>query len=125
MLMAWAWVKRNWQDAVMNTLLALGVALAMSAVVLSVVGSIGCAKGQFQVGRDPATHPSRATLRRHLCAGNDEAARLYLHDPAFQWLGPVLEDYLTEAQEHRRLGRCECEGRTCEERAAARERGSR
>lgn len=92
------------------------------AVVLALaLAATSCGSlAQVRLGGEARTHPDAAVVRSYVCSGDDDAARLYLAAPAFAWLGPALERYVTDARDQRLAGRCPCLGKTCEERAAAR-----
>lgn len=80
--------------------------LLLAALCLAAVGCGSSA--QLQLDHDRATHPDARVVRSYVCAGEDDAARLYLSAPAFAWLGPAIERYLTDARDAKRAGHCPC-----------------
>lgn len=70
--------------------------------------SVGCASAQLRLGGDPKMHPDDFVVRGWVCANQDEAARQYLFQPSFAWLGPAWQRYMVDALQYRQQGKCGC-----------------
>jgi hypothetical protein len=88
--------------------------LALGGVVLLAALFMGCGTlAQIRLGGETLTHPDQDVVRSHVCAGNDDAARLYLNDPSYAWLGPARERYITDARDAKLAGKCPCHVDVC------------
>lgn len=99
----------------LDTARAARVAGLLVLVALFVpLTTVACGtSAQLQLGRGAAGHPDARVVRSYVCAGDDDAARLYLDRPEYAWLGGALERYLTDARDAKRAGACPCPAAGC------------
>lgn len=98
----------------------LGILAAAVTLAWPVLTSLACASAQVSMfKRADLQHPSQSNINKLVCMGQEEAARLYLQDHAYDWLGPNREGYMVDALSLRFRGGCNCPGKTCEEKALA------
>lgn len=74
---------------------------------------------QLRIGPTPRVHPDKEVVLSYTCAGQNDAARMYVYSASHAWLGPALERYLTDARDAMLAGKCPCPGESCAEKAAA------
>jgi len=94
------------QAAAKATLKVLLVAVLLGS-------SLACATAQVRFGPEPRMHPDGNVVRGYVCTGDEDAARLYLENPTFAWIGPAKERYLMDAKMDKLRGACPCPGKSC------------
>lgn len=68
---------------------------------------------QFRFGSEPLVRPDAVVVRGYICAGEDDAARIYLNSPEYVWLGATRERYLVDAKLDKLRGACPCPLKGC------------
>ena len=121
LLTLWATWRRvqAWNTERGKVLEAARLARLAGLLVLLVpaLGATACgSSAQLQVGRGQTVHPDPKVVRSYVCGDDEDAARLYLEAPAYAWLGPGRERYLTDARDARMRGECPCAAPGCPER---------
>lgn len=86
----------------------------LAAAFMTMVSSACLHAGaQFRLGSEPMKTPDSIVVRGYVCAGDDDAARIYLNSPEYAWMGADRERYIVDAKLDKLRGACPCPAKGC------------